>query len=132
MTATVRTKQDNEALEDQLQLFHPIATGYQPGFVERRAKQRIAEPFPVRAWAVDAAGNPFNVECVVLNMSAIGIYLRMEREMVAGEWISLVVQLLNGPSTGTPVAVYGTVLRDDPLGDGSHGIAVVIREHRFL
>ncbi len=132
MTATVRPSRANEALEDQLQLFPPRSPRHQSDIAERRAKQRIAEPFPVRAWAVDAAGHPFNVDCVVLNMSSTGMYLRMERQMVAGEWISLVVQLLNGPSTGTSVAIYGTVLRDDPLGDGSQGIAVIIKEHRFL
>ncbi len=131
-TPTTHATWADEALEKRLLLFPPLSTRLYSGFVERRAKQRIAESFPVRAWAVDADGNPFNVECVLLNMSSTGMYVRMEKKMVVGDWIGLVVQLLNGPSTGLPVAIYGKVLRDEPLGDDSHGVAIVIQEHRFL
>ncbi len=129
---TTRASEAQQALEEQLLLFPPLSPGLESGFAERRTNQRIAETFPVRAWAVDADGEPFNVECVLLNMSSTGLFVRMERKMVVGDWIGLVVQLLNGPSSGTPVAINGTVLRDEPLEDGSHGIAIVIREHRFL
>src|SRR6266567_1159027 len=129
-TRAIRAAEANEDLERRLPRFPPLSAGLQSGFVERRAQQQIAESFAVKAWAVDADGHSFNVDCVLLNMGSTSMYVRMERKMVAGEWIGLVVRFLSGPST--PVAIHGNVLRDDPLGDGSHGIAVAIREHRFI
>jgi len=100
--------------------------------LERRANPRIAEPFPARAWAVDAADEPFNLDCVIGNISSSGIYLHMPRVMKLGSDISLVVQLLIGPSKGAATAVYGTVVRDEPHEDGQHGIAIAINKHKFL
>ncbi len=102
------------------------------GALERRAKPRIKEPFPARVWGVDTAGHPFSLDCLLDNMSARGLYLRMARRMEAGGDISLAVRLSNSQENGAIAGVRGMVLRNEPQPDGRHGIAVIIRHQEFL
>jgi hypothetical protein len=102
------------------------------GFTERRTKQRVSEPLIARAWGVDAAGDPFSIDCVLDNASVTGLYLRVPREMPSSSEISLVVRLFSGPRGRSTATIRGKVLRNDPKPDGRHGIAVAISELRFL
>jgi PilZ domain len=132
-TSFDRSGFSEEAFEPDIKVFAEVRGGESwETVLERRVNPRIAEPFPARAWAVDAADEPFNLDCVIDNISSSGIFLRMPREMKLGANISLVVQLLIGPSKGATTAVYGTVLRDEPNSDGQHGIAISIKKHKFL
>jgi hypothetical protein len=99
---------------------------------ERRRKPRLKEPFPARIWGIDSGDLPFNVDCVLDNISASGAYLRMPREMQIGSEVRMIVHLLNGPTTGATATLQGNVLRHEPQADGRHGIAVTIKRHKFL
>ena len=99
---------------------------------ERRRKPRLSEPFPARIWGVDSGDLPFNVDCVLDNISSTGLYLRMPRLVTAGSDVRLIVHLLSGPTTGTTAALQGRVLRSELQSDGKHGLAITISRHRFL
>jgi|GEM_PF-884611 hypothetical protein len=99
---------------------------------ERRQKARITEPFPARIWGIDSGDLPFNVECVLDNISSTGLYLRTATQVDAGAEVRLIVHLLSGPTTGATASVQGQVVRSELQGDGKHGLAVSISKHRFL
>ncbi|HYJ89292.1 MAG TPA: PilZ domain-containing protein [Pyrinomonadaceae bacterium] len=103
-----------------------------PERIERRRKPRISEPFPARIWGVDSGDLPFNVDCVLDNISSTGLYLRMPRRVNAGSEVRLIVHLLSGPTTGVTAAIQGQILRTEVLADGKHGHAIAINKHRFL
>ena len=100
--------------------------------LERRAKPRIKERFPARVWGVNVAGHPFDVDCVLDNLSATGLYLRMPIEMGVGCEINLAVRLSNHPQNGAVAGLSGLVLRNEPQPDCTYGIAVTVRHHEFL
>jgi len=99
---------------------------------ERRTKARINEPFPTRAWGVDDAGQAFQIDCVIDNMSSNGVYLRLPRRMNSGDELSLVIRLLSDVDSGASTLVRGEVLRHEPQADGLHGIALAIKHYEFL
>jgi hypothetical protein len=99
--------------------------------LERRAKSRVNQPFPARIWGVDSDDFPFNMDCLLDNISSTGLYLRLFRELVPGGEVRLIVHLLSGPTTGATAVISGEVLRDEPQRDGSHGLAVAIKSYRF-
>ncbi len=99
---------------------------------ERRSKPRINEPFPTRAWGVDDAGQAFQIDCVIDNMSSNGVYLRIPKRMNSGEEISLAIRLLSSLDGGASTLVRGEVLRNEAQADGLHGIALAIKHYEFL
>jgi PilZ domain len=99
---------------------------------ERRQKGRIKEPFPARIWGIDSGDLPFNVDCILDNISSKGVYLKMPRPVNVGSEVRLIVHFLSGPTTGSTASLQGTILRDELLADGRHGLAIAISRHRFL
>ena len=108
------------------------ATDFGSRTQERRQKARIREPFPARIWGVDSGNLPFNVDCVIDNMSSTGLYVKAPKSVGMGREVKLIVHLLSGPSTGVTAAVQGRVLRNELLTDGKYGLAISISKHRFL
>lgn len=103
-----------------------------PAALERRAEPRVKKPLPARVWAVDAAGHPFSVDCLIDNISAKGVYLRLPNEMEGGSEISLAVWLSNGPEDRAMAALRGLVLRNELQPDGCYGIAVTIGQREIF
>jgi len=100
--------------------------------LERRAKPRSNDALPARAWGVDINDQPFSCDCLLENISASGIYLRLPRRMKFSSAISLVVRLLNAPVDGMVAAIKGTVIRDETESDGHRGLGIRIIEHKFI
>jgi hypothetical protein len=100
--------------------------------IERRAKPRSSDALPARVWGVDIDDQPFSFDCLLDNMSASGLYLRMPRRMQFSAMISVVVRLPNGPVDGRLAAIKGTVIRDDVEPNGHAGLGIKIVEHRFI
>jgi hypothetical protein len=92
----------------------------------------LKEPFPARIWGVDSGDLPFNIDCVLENISSTGLYLKMPRPVDIGSEVRLIVHLLSGPSTGATAALQGKILRDEVQADGKHGLAIAIDQHKFL
>jgi hypothetical protein len=103
-----------------------------PGTQDRRAKSRLKEAFPTRAWGTDAEGQLFEVDCVLDNISSTGLYLRIPKAMKSGADLSLVIKFSNGNGNGASAILLGQILRAEPQADGHHGLALAIREHHFL
>jgi hypothetical protein len=100
--------------------------------LERRAKPRVSEPFPTTVSGIDKAGESFQLDCVLDNMSSTGLYLRIPRRMPTGAEVRLVVHLLSGATSGVSTSIHGEILRDEPQPDSKYGIAVAIKDHKFL
>ncbi|HSE17620.1 MAG TPA: PilZ domain-containing protein [Pyrinomonadaceae bacterium] len=99
---------------------------------ERRAKPRSDNKMIARVWGVDSDDQPFSLDCVLDNISASGLYVRLPRRMKFFASISLVVRLPNAPVNGRFAAINGKVVRDQIEHDGHTGLAVKIVEHSFI
>ena len=102
------------------------------GPVERRSKPRSNDALPARVWGVDIEDQPFSFDCLVDNISASGVYLRIPRRMKFSSAISLVVRLLSGPVDSVGAAIKGIVIRHEIESDGHCGLGIRIIEHRFI
>jgi hypothetical protein len=99
---------------------------------ERRAKPRSHNKLTARVWGVDSEDQPFSLDCVLDNISASGLYLRLPRRMKFSASISLAVRMPDSPVDGRFAAINGTVIRDQKEHDGHTGVAVKIIEHSFI
>jgi PilZ domain-containing protein len=99
---------------------------------ERRAKPRSHDKLCARVWGVDIDGQPFSHDCLLDDISASGLYLRMPRRMKFSSVVSVVVQLLHGPVDGAVAAIKGKVIRDEVESDGHRGIGIRIIGHEFI
>lgn len=102
------------------------------GIAERRGKARINQPFPAKATGIDAQGKAFDLDCVLDNISSTGLYVQLPREMKSDQELSMVIRFVNGQGSGATALLNGQILRDEPQPNGLHGIALAIKEHRFL
>src|SRR6266508_6172788 len=101
------------------------STGY--AVEERRRKPRIYEPFPARVRGIDWRGDPFEVEAVLDNLSAGGLYLRLKQRTEAGAKLSIFFRLatrLTPEAKGLRVAARSRVVRSELQPDGAYGVAV--------
>lgn len=129
--AAVFEQRASEVLDGHLLFLSPIVfTFLNKGKRERRCKPRLSDSLPARVWGSDSEGEMVSLDCRVENLSSSGLFLRTPCRIKLRSQISLVVRLLN--ESGAMAAIKGKVLRDEPLVDGSRGIAVRITEHRFL
>jgi PilZ domain-containing protein len=99
---------------------------------ERRAKPRSSDTLAARVWGVDVDDQPFSFDCLLDNISASGLYVRLPRRMNFSAAISLVVRLPDGPVDGKLAAINGTIIRDQIEHDGNTGVGVRIVEHSFI
>ncbi len=102
---------------------------------ERRRKPRIHEPFPAKVRGIDCMGDPFEVEAVLDNLSAGGLYMRVDRRMEAGVRLFIFFRLatrLTPEAKGLRVAVRCRVLRSELQPDGACGVAVAFERHHHL
>jgi hypothetical protein len=99
---------------------------------ERRAKPRSHNKLIARVWGVDSEDQPFSLECVLDNISASGLYLRLPRRMKFSAPISLAVRLPNATVNGRFAAINGTVIRGQREHEDHTGVAVRINDHCFI
>ena len=98
---------------------------------ERRTKPRINKPFPTIVRGSDVAGDNFEVDCMLDNISSTGVYFRIPRAMPLGSELSLIVKFENGRGTGATARLHCEVLRAEER-DELYGIATVIRDYQFF
>ena len=102
---------------------------------ERRSTPRLAAAFPAAIVGAGAAGGVFKVSTELDNISAGGLYLRLDRRVERGATLLVVVHLCAaGRETcdTARVAIDGLVLRADAHAGGRCGLAIKITNHRFL
>ena len=103
--------------------------------VERRSNPRIYEPFSATVRGVDASGKTFEASTILDSLSGSGLYLRLAQCVKENTELSIVTRLTTAPIAEAPgalVAIDGVVLRAEPQSDGSCGVAILIKQHRFL
>ena len=103
--------------------------------MEQRRHPRIYEPFPILVHGVDARGEEFELETVLDNFSAGGLYMRLLWRVAVGAKLFAVVRLAADPlawEAAPCVAVRGVVRRVEPQPNGTYGVGVAFTRHRFL
>lgn len=101
---------------------------------ERRAKLRLTGPFAARARIVERGGIS-KIDSTVENISASGLYLRLDREVEQGTVLFVLTQFSTAwkrKARAAWVATRGFVVRVESKPEGGYGVAVTITRHRFL
>ncbi len=102
---------------------------------ERRRSPRISEAFPVTVRALDHHGQRFRTETVVDNLSAKGLFVRLQRCVERGARLFALLRLAPGSDKAVPAATFalrGVVKRVVPLSDGGSGVGVEFTKQRSL
>jgi pyridoxine/pyridoxamine 5'-phosphate oxidase len=99
--------------------------------VERRGKPRLYEAFPAKVRGSDA----FEVDVLLENLSASGLYLFLPWNVEQGAVLSVTIRLSSAQSwvgSAARVRTHGVVVRVEPRADGYYGLAVAFHYHRSL
>ncbi|PYI81976.1 MAG: hypothetical protein DME26_18910 [Verrucomicrobia bacterium] len=100
-----------------------------------RTKPRINASFTGKVRGVDARGKAFEVDVVVENLSAGGLYVRLPHQLRVDDEVFAFICLSCGRDSNAPpagVAVRGVVVRSEPQLDGSCGVAISFKRYRLL
>lgn len=103
--------------------------------VERRQRPRIVAAFPAKVRGTDASGESFELDTVIDNFNAGGLYMNMPRCIAPGTKLSITVRLSASQLENIPaplVATRADVLRAEPKADNTCGVAVAFTNHKFL
>lgn len=99
---------------------------------ERRRKPRIATPFPTRVRGVNVAGEAFEVESVLDNLSSDGLYLRLGQQVKEKAKLEFLIRMSGVEQQQAPtIQAHGVVLRAEIKPGGIVGLAVKLTHHRF-
>jgi PilZ domain len=77
----------------------------------------------------------FEIDLLLDNLSASGLYLRLPLEVSRGTKLFTVIRLstsYEGSTQAARVATRGVVVRTEPYPDGTYGVGVVFTRSRFL
>lgn len=102
---------------------------------ERRGKPRISEAFPVNVTGKDSNGQAIEAEIQLENLSASGLYLVLPQNVVHGAQLTFILRLISpikGEESEARVSARGVVVRVEPRPNGTQGLAVAFKSHRFL
>lgn len=101
---------------------------------DRRAKPRINCDYPAIVEGYDVDGSIYNDQAKLVNLSASGLFMLLNRDLVAGSKLSVTVHLCSSlVDANTPkIATNGIVVRSEHQSNGTHGIAVKFYHYRFL
>ncbi len=105
------------------------------GAVERRTKPRLRAPFSIRIRGAGEGGKRFEIETALDNLSAGGLYAKINRSVALEAKLFCVIRLsteAGDDASGPRIAVRGIVKRVEIQPDGSCGLAVLFTHHRFL
>jgi len=99
---------------------------------ERRRKPRIATPFPTIVRGVNAAGEAFEAESVLDNLSSSGLYVRLGQRVKKRTELEFLIRMSAAAHEGAAtVQARGVVLRVEAMPAGLFGLAVKLTRHRF-
>lgn len=102
---------------------------------ERRGKPRLRCTFPAIVRGADPGGPRFQTTGAVENLSASGVFLRLERPIEQGSRIFIMFRFSAGApdgGTGPNIAVHGVVLRTEGELNSHYRVAVRLQHYRFL
>jgi hypothetical protein len=100
---------------------------YRQSGCERRLKPRIAAYIPARIRGLDSDGKAFDLNTVLDNLSAGGLYVRWSRRVQTNSALFAVLSIAE-----LKVAARCIVCRIEQLEDGSYGLGVRFKRYRLL
>ncbi len=83
----------------------------------------------------DERSGMFEETARVINLSANGLFMLVPRALTAGDRLQISIPLPIGSpesSASNQLQIEGTVVREEPYGNGEYGIALHFRSHRFV
>ena len=99
-----------------------------PTRFERRAKARVSARFWAAVQGTDRRGDHFEAATFLDNLSPVGLYFRLGRDVAVGSRLLIYVHMSRGEGPpageGFVLEVYGLVRRVEPLPGGDVGVAV--------
>jgi hypothetical protein len=113
----------------------PGGTSVKTTLPERREVSRIRNPFAVRVQGVNAAGEAFDEQTVLDNLSSGGAYLRLLQMVRPGTEFTITVQFAGAPISNhvyPGLQALGEVVRSEPQVGGACGVAVKFMQRSFL
>lgn len=102
---------------------------------ERRKKIRVQGPISANVRGNDLDGGDFEIEAMLDNLSAGGLYVRLHRPVAESAELSFVIRLPPGAGAGDPgmrVAASGVVRRVEPSFGDTCGMGVEFTRYRVL
>lgn len=84
---------------------------------------------------LDANGEAFEIDSLLDNLSASGLYLRMARHLNEGAELLVLVQFPTASvnkAEASQIEARGLILRAEPQVDGAYGVAVGFTQHKFI
>jgi len=102
---------------------------------ERRSKPRIECAYPAVVRGLEPSGKRFEESAVLANLSACGLYLRLNRPVEPGRELTVLIRLSNAPRDEaklSSIATRGVVVRSELQPDGRCGLALKFERHHFL
>lgn len=114
----------------------PITTNQiAPSVPERRQKPRLECVCSAIVRGTDTRGAKFEARATTTNLSANGVYLRMDRWVEPGRALFVLVRFPTMPreeSAGPAIAIRGVVVRSEPAANGTYGLALRFERRREL
>jgi hypothetical protein len=99
---------------------------------ERRRSPRLEYLFPATLRGTDAMGQRLDIDTVLDNISANGLYVRISRRLEPGVAIAVGIALKRGQwETTGRVALRGIVTRVELPRRGEYGVAIAFSRYRF-
>jgi hypothetical protein len=100
---------------------------------ERRKKPRTTTPFPTIVRGVNVAGEEFEVQSVLDNLSSGGLYIRLGQRVKEKTKLEFLIRMsVAQHADAATVQARGVVLRVDKQSAGVYGLAVKLTHHRFM
>jgi hypothetical protein len=101
---------------------------------DRRGKPRIDCDCLANVNGINGEGQRYSDEGKLKNLSASGLFMKVNRDIENGSKITITVHLsdLVFDPEAPKLATNGIVVRNESQADGSRGIAVKFQNYRFL
>jgi hypothetical protein len=103
-------------------------------FVERRGKPRMKCAYPALVRGLSQLGKKFEDTATVLNLSACGAYILLNRLIQNGQDLSVKIAFPTGSlELGCAnLNTKGVVVRTETLSEGVLGVAITLQGYRFV
>lgn len=101
---------------------------------DRRLKPRVDCNYPLVVEGTNGNGKRFQNQAQLVNLSASGLYMAVNRNIVVGTKVTVTIHLVD--TTDCPdapkLAANGIVVRSEAHGSGGFGIAIKFHNYRFI
>ena len=103
--------------------------------LDRRSKPRLDCDYPAQVRVYTPNGKKINKAAILSNLSAGGLYLRLDQRLESGAGLFILVRVVEEPADkyrAFSIASQGTVVRSEPQADGQFGVAVRFNHRRLM